>query len=238
MNDVASAPPHPAGEKCVQGDIGYSNDTIGHAEADPTHRPAKERLLKGAWCRDILIGIVYVNDAASYRNSRRGQKIDSTDQIMMAMQRVIISVPQFATQRLEELFLLPDRDRRRQNTTTERDGFFVQCARVRQRAIEAPIDIDAAGTRVAQHAHKPVLHGTAVEALDNMQNARRRHCANKTAALLSSVTESDALFQNHRPIFWVVRSLHVLVQVTNTKATSRKYILQFRKRIISNRSQR
>jgi hypothetical protein len=46
----------------------------------------------------------------------------------------------------------------------------VQSSRVRENAIKRPIDRNIRFVGVAQHSHKPILHGTAVQMLDNVKD--------------------------------------------------------------------
>jgi hypothetical protein len=91
--------------------IGDSDDEVGHKETDSPHGLTIEPLLKPAGGEDNFIRIMDMNDPPSNRYSPRGQKIDGADNVMVAVQDVILAPPQLHSQSSNKLRFTPDRNR-------------------------------------------------------------------------------------------------------------------------------
>src|SRR5437899_1698132 len=89
---------------------------------------------------------------------------------MMAMQHIVATTPQFLTQSSRKLELIADRDRSMNDSGAKRSRLFIQSTWPLEIAIERPIHRNALRTAKSKHPDEPILHGTLVEILYDMND--------------------------------------------------------------------
>src|SRR2546430_2160730 len=89
---------------------------------------------------------------------------------MMAMQHIVATTPQFLPQSTHKLELIADRGRSMNDSGAKRSRLFIQSTWPLEIAIERPIHRNALCTTKSKHADEPILYGTLVEILHDMND--------------------------------------------------------------------
>jgi hypothetical protein len=103
------------------------------------------------------------------RESCRGDKVQRTYEIVMAVQHVVMTPVQFGTQGADKTRLASNRHWRMKDSCAERPSLVVQQSRTPERTVKGPVEADATLSCMAQHPHQPILNGASVKALDYMK---------------------------------------------------------------------
>ena len=98
------------------------------------------------------------------------RQINRRNEIMMAVQHIVMTAPQFSTQGTHKSDFIANRNWRMDDPSAKRLCLFIQLAWLPEITIKCPIKRNAVRPTKSKHPDKPIFYGTSIEILHDVQD--------------------------------------------------------------------